>query len=187
MSRKNIFFFEITPNADFSFMNEKYKKCHFDIIPMPEVIMPSELIKKWSPTENDAACKGAVSPYAITPHHADFGINNITFSSPLFKQALEQCTHWRRSQSAFAHAIEEYEDNERYSLEIKHQIIELMLICGIGTVGVTSVFTNYGSGDVIDLSEYPVIMTEASKLTAQALSDLGKSILLIRNDFLIQS
>lgn len=159
MSTKHIYFFDDSfDTAGFDYVVKKYDGLF--VRKVEKCLMPAELSR--------------YSAYTLDDHHINIGIGDKILNSAEFKEQLE---YWEMLSSKYDNPgytrlfIEKAEDTEKYTLTVKHMLFDILLCCGIDTVGVAAM---YQSDDVVslDLRDFNVEYKRIWDVTLNTLADM---------------
>lgn len=136
MSTKHIYFFDDSFDpARIDYVVKKYDGLF--VRKVEKCLMPAELSRYLA--------------YTLDDHHVNIGIGDKILNSTEFKEQLE---YWNMlsgthdNQGYTRLFIEKVEDDEKCALTVKHMLFDILLCCGIDTVGVAAM---YQSDDVVSL------------------------------------
>ncbi len=170
MSSKHFYFFDNKADIDsLDYIKRKYnseRKNSVVIRKVPKFALPSEL--------------GGFSAYTLDDFHVNMGIGQMSLCGGAFREIYMNADNENYSIEEIGSLLRHAENNEKYALEVRHKIFDMILLCGIDRVGVTALYRT-GDEEYLNLQNYRVENKQLWDFNIGDLTELEDETILLIN------
>ncbi|MDE6594091.1 MAG: hypothetical protein K2K57_13645 [Oscillospiraceae bacterium] len=169
MSSKHFYFFDDKADiGSLDYIERKYNSERANSVVIRKVsraVLPSEL--------------SGFSAYTLDDFHVNMGIGQMSLNGA-FREFYMTADSENYSVGKIGSFLRRAENNEKYALEIRHKIFDMILLCGIDRVGVTALYQT-GDEDFLDLKNYRVENKQIWDININDLTELEDETILLIN------